>query len=360
MTAVLQLKKITGSHKGVKISKFLKDSLNEWKIPTNKVYFVLSDNAANMKLAIKEAGLEKNSLSCVIHTLQLCITDKLFKQQTIVNDLIAKSRKIVTHFHHSSSFMDMQHEIQQQLKLPQHSLIQDVVTRWNSTFYMLERLVEQKTSLTLFFIRNQKCNASNLNEDQWLLAETLILVLKHFEVPTLEMSENRASVSQIIPFIVSMESYLAYASKNAGEIKTIIEELKKDFMSRFSSYKYNKNLNMSTVLDPRFKLSYAISDEEKDTIKSNIQEKYMNLNKTDITDCLLTTDNLTQSNNETNTSSELTQEPIKKLKMAENIYNFYQVSKAPLDTELTKSTKVKNCKKLSTEAQIYLGKKEKM
>ncbi|XP_065645609.1 zinc finger BED domain-containing protein 4-like [Hydra vulgaris] len=207
---------ILSSHTGVKISKFLKDSLNEWKIPTNKVYFVLSDNAANMKLAIKEAGLEKNSLSCVIHTLQLCITDKLFKQQTIVNDLIAKSRKIVTHFHHSSSSMDMLHEIQQQLKLPQHSLIQDVVTRRNSTFYMLERLVEQKTSLTLFFIRNQKCNASNLNEDQWLLAETLILVLKHFEVATLEMSENRASVSQIIPFIVSVEAYLAYASENAG------------------------------------------------------------------------------------------------------------------------------------------------
>ncbi|XP_065666003.1 zinc finger BED domain-containing protein 4-like [Hydra vulgaris] len=228
---------------------------------------------------------------------------------------------------------------------------------------MLERLVEQKTSLTLFFIRNQKCNASNLNEDQWLLAETLILVLKHFEVATLEMSENRASVSQIIPFIVSMEAYLAYASENAGEIKTIIEELKKDFISRFSSYKYNKSLNMSTVLDPRFKLSYAISDEEKDTIKSNIQEKYMNLNKTDITDCLLTTDNLTQSDNETNTSSESNQEPsspLKKLKMAENIYNFYQVSKAPLDTELTKSTKVRNCKKLSTEAQIYLEKKEKI
>ncbi|XP_047138980.2 zinc finger BED domain-containing protein 4 [Hydra vulgaris] len=293
MTAVLQLKKITGSYTGVKISTFLKDSLNEWKIPTNKVYFVLSDNAANMKLAIKEAGLEKNSLSCVIHTLQLCITNKLFKHQTIVNDLIAKSRKIVTHFHHSSSSMDMLHEIQQQLKLPQHSLIQDVVTRWNSTVYMLERLVEQKTSPTLFFIRNQKCNASNLNEDQWLLAETLILVLKHFEVATLEISENRASVSQIIPFIVSMEAYLVYASENAGEIKTIIEELKKDFKVLIYSYKYNKNLNMSRVLDPRFKLSYAISDEEKDTIKSNIQEKYMNLNKTGITDCLLTTDNLT-------------------------------------------------------------------
>ncbi|XP_047135558.1 zinc finger BED domain-containing protein 4-like [Hydra vulgaris] len=128
MTAVLQLKKITGSHTGVKISKFLKDSLNEWKIPTSKVYFVLSDNAANMKLAIKEAGLEKNYLSCVIHTLQLCVTDKLFKQHTVVNDLTAKSRKIVTHFHHSPSSMDMQHEMQQQLKLPQHSLIQDVAT----------------------------------------------------------------------------------------------------------------------------------------------------------------------------------------------------------------------------------------
>ncbi|XP_065665361.1 zinc finger BED domain-containing protein 4-like [Hydra vulgaris] len=228
MIAVLQLKKMTGSHTGVKISKFLKGSLNEWKISTNKVYFVLSDNAANMKLAIKEAGLEKNSLSYVIHTLQLCINDKLFKQQTIVNDLIAKARKIGTHFHHSLPSMDMLHEIQ------------DVVTRWNSTFYMLER--------------NQKCNASKLTEDQWLLAETLILVLKHFVAATLEMNENRASVSQIVPFIVSMEAYLAYASEKTG----------------FSAI--NKNLNIPTVLDPRFKLSYVISDEEKETIKTNILE----------------------------------------------------------------------------------------
>ena len=36
------------------------------------------------------------------------------------------------------------HRIQEQLNCPVHKLIQDEPTRWNTTYYMLDRLLEQK------------------------------------------------------------------------------------------------------------------------------------------------------------------------------------------------------------------------
>ena len=33
------------------------------------------------------------------------------------------------------------------LGLPKHALVQDIVTRWNSTFNMVERICEQAASL---------------------------------------------------------------------------------------------------------------------------------------------------------------------------------------------------------------------
>ena len=42
------------------------------------------------------------SISCFLHSLQLVLHDAIFVQRKIV-DIIAKCRKIVSHFNHSSS-----------------------------------------------------------------------------------------------------------------------------------------------------------------------------------------------------------------------------------------------------------------
>ena len=46
--------------------------------------------------------------------------------------LTAASRKIVGHFKHSTVAMGALIERQSLLKLPEHSLVQDIATRWNS------------------------------------------------------------------------------------------------------------------------------------------------------------------------------------------------------------------------------------
>ena len=63
----------------------------------------------------------------------------------------------------------------------------------------------------------------------------LVCILKHFESATKEMSKETACTSEIIPFIYAMEKFLDYACDTATEIKTVVYELKKDFICRFQN-----------------------------------------------------------------------------------------------------------------------------
>jgi hypothetical protein len=65
----------------------------------------------------------------------------------VINDIRKRCRQIVTFFHQSTKAMDKLKDIQAQL--PDHKLVQEVDTRWNSTFYMFERIIEQHEAVTL-------------------------------------------------------------------------------------------------------------------------------------------------------------------------------------------------------------------
>ena len=66
-----------------------------------------------------------------------------------VQDMLSVCRKIVSHYHHSHVASSCFTRNQQQLDLPSHALIQDIDTRWNSTFYMLERLLQQRKAISV-------------------------------------------------------------------------------------------------------------------------------------------------------------------------------------------------------------------
>ena len=80
------------------------------------------------------------------------IPSYLLTNPALCNDfLLAQARPMMMN-HHTSRRSNVAYKtfekIQEQLGVPQHSLIQDEPTRWNSSFYMLERLLEQRVALT--------------------------------------------------------------------------------------------------------------------------------------------------------------------------------------------------------------------
>ena len=61
-----------------------------------------------------------------------------------VENALSGGRKIVGHFKHSPLASQELKKSQKELMKPEHCLIQDVKTRWNSTHDMAERLLEQR------------------------------------------------------------------------------------------------------------------------------------------------------------------------------------------------------------------------
>ncbi|XP_012561149.2 zinc finger BED domain-containing protein 4-like isoform X1 [Hydra vulgaris] len=146
-TAVLRVIHFPEKHTGVHIKKYLQKGLETFEIPLSNIHLIVTDNASNMKAAVKNSGM--SSIPCFIHTFQLCIHDSIFSQETI-NEILTLCRGITTHFNHSPIACAKLKLIQQQLSTVPHKMKQDVPTRWNSSFEMLQRTFEQKVPLAIY------------------------------------------------------------------------------------------------------------------------------------------------------------------------------------------------------------------
>lgn len=136
---LLTVNAVFESHTGECIHEIFLTLLKGWDIDTQHVHLVLRDNGINMIKGIRLA--EMPALSCSAHTLQLIINDGL-NSQRMVGDILAKLKSIATHFNYSAQ--QWISVIQEEVGVPQHSIIQAVSIRWNSTLHMIVRMLEQK------------------------------------------------------------------------------------------------------------------------------------------------------------------------------------------------------------------------
>ena len=122
-----------------------------------------------------------DDVSCVGHTLQLCVEEGL--DGATISMMLAKARKIVGHFSHSALATGELHRVQKWNKKEERSLARDVATRWNSSFFMLQRLVQEKTAVNTVLedesiTKPSDCSRLKLTGAQWDLAEALVTALK--------------------------------------------------------------------------------------------------------------------------------------------------------------------------------------
>ena len=118
--------------------------LDEWDTKKECVHLVLRDNATNIDKEMRDAGL--TNYGCFAHSLQLVVNDGILSPRS-VSDLLAICRQIVGHFKRSTIAYEKLNQLQKSLSVPQHHLKQDEPTRWNSSLYMLQSVVEQKYHL---------------------------------------------------------------------------------------------------------------------------------------------------------------------------------------------------------------------
>ncbi|XP_028414611.1 zinc finger BED domain-containing protein 4-like [Dendronephthya gigantea] len=253
MSLVLETLKFDLSHTAQHIADALLQVADNWNIST-KVVAIVTDNASNIVAAVKITGWIH--VPCFAHTLNLIVSEAI-KSDERVNDLKKRCKQIVTFFHQSVKATEKLKEVQFQLKLPEHKLIQEVDTRWNSTFYMFERILEQHQAITTALCLNSR-NELCLSLADVKLLEASLSILQPFEAATREISADKyVSISKAIPLARSLQHITAGRSHET----TLGSELSAQMRRRYTAIERAHLLALSTLMDPRLK-KMAFSNSE--------------------------------------------------------------------------------------------------
>ncbi len=159
------------------------------------------------------------------------------------------------HFKHSQLAYSKLKEIQTTLGMPNHRLIQDVATRWNSSLYMQQSIVSQKVSLAAYSTEND--SIPQLTSHQLDMIEKMITILKPIEDITQSFSSDNASASIVIPFVRSLRKSFEDCTDDRG-VQTMKHEMLASLNRRFSDIETKEVLVLSTLLDPLLRTNFSV------------------------------------------------------------------------------------------------------
>uniref|UniRef100_A0A1X7U6N5 hAT-like transposase RNase-H fold domain-containing protein n=1 Tax=Amphimedon queenslandica TaxID=400682 RepID=A0A1X7U6N5_AMPQE len=129
------------------------------------------------------------------HTLNLIVQGAIAADDQL-SSLETKCKHIVSYFHRSVT-----------LNLPTHKLIQEVETRWNSTFYMFQQYLEQHNAITTTLCLLDKKYLCLDNIEHMKDAVGLLGLFK--SVTTEVSSEAYVFLSKVIPLVFENNHLLA-------------------------------------------------------------------------------------------------------------------------------------------------------
>ncbi|XP_032428200.1 zinc finger BED domain-containing protein 1-like [Xiphophorus hellerii] len=272
------------SHTAENIACVKASLMEEWGI-SGKVTCMVTDGAPNMVACVRELKLRHHI--CVAHTLNL-VVKRALDQHPVLSGLRAKARKLVDYFRSSTtvkvcSFLLFQYimlivclysycsdlmayssvslkekltQVQLQLGMQATKLMQEVETRWNSTYLMLQRLVELREPVGAA-LAGLHTDIPFFTASEFDIVVACLSLLSPFYDATTELSaEEHMSASKVIPLLKMIEKALQEEdTKSAPAVAVEIgEQLIRQLREKLHMLQSMSILSLATLLDPRFKL----------------------------------------------------------------------------------------------------------
>jgi zinc finger BED domain-containing protein 1 (E3 SUMO-protein ligase ZBED1) len=198
----------------------------------------------------------------------------------VIKDLQDKVKKIVEHFHRSTLASDKLMAIQRQMRPDSNpvKLKNDVVTRWNSTYLMFQRILEiqEPVEATIAVLKKP---VESLSAAEWEILREVCQILRPFELVTVEISsEKSVTASKIIVLVNGLKTAInkmktTVTSTTAEQLVTTISA---EITRRFKDFELTTTLARATFLDPRFKKMGFCSDSAFTTIRDKVTNALAN------------------------------------------------------------------------------------
>uniref|UniRef100_A0A3B5PVV0 Uncharacterized LOC111606838 n=1 Tax=Xiphophorus maculatus TaxID=8083 RepID=A0A3B5PVV0_XIPMA len=286
-TYLLDCRRFTGRHTGEHIASAFEEITEEYGI-RDKISYIITDNAPNMKCAFKVHMPQQQSddseseednlddehlwedinseedidlpwssgerLSCFAHSLQLVVHDGMKEVKTI-SRTIAKTSKFATLLHSSSQFKDkFEAAFGTNKSVPAAN-----TTRWNSTFKQVQALttLEHKS---LSEMCNKDYEDVVFSAREWNQLKELCIVLSPFaEATELTQGERSVTISMVVPTVLDLNTHLL----KMEETRIFSGIFTKTNMAKDSGREEPFNHDVyffAAMLDPQFGLSWVDLD----------------------------------------------------------------------------------------------------
>ena len=158
-------------------------------------------------------------------------------------DLIDKCRSLVKTISRSQILTAFVNRERENMRI-RRGLAQDCITRWNSTYYFLESLVQNKqVLLNLFTNKREICASSKqretlssfeLSSDDWAIIVLLLQVLNPFSQATKLMSGSHYPTIGLCLFTIrTIKDYLESQSDDDSSIKITLKAFLLDSLNKY-------------------------------------------------------------------------------------------------------------------------------
>lgn len=191
-----------------------------------------------LKVKCAENGGDADFNGCVDHILELT-TGLAFENTPHSEDVMKKCRKHVTHFNESSQANAILLKKQEGGAGRPVYCIQDVVTRWWSTYSMGQRLLRLRPYIQIMVGERSLPADLNLTDSQWAILQDTLTLLEPFMVAQRVLEgEKYVTISLVLVIIMKIREKLvaAIASVNSTDhVKTLATTLLNNFNVHWGS-----------------------------------------------------------------------------------------------------------------------------
>ncbi|XP_061507179.1 zinc finger BED domain-containing protein 4-like [Anopheles gambiae] len=213
----------------------------------NKVEIIVTQNSRMAKAADDYTNLRR--LPCFAHSLNQIV------QEAIANSIqstLAKVKHTVQHFKTNSKASQLLMQLQNQKSV---KLKLDFPARWNSTYDMVDRFLQNKTSLQSYFdLFKPEITIQNY---EWPVLEQALEVLNVFNKATdficVEKSVTISHVGVLRKMLLEHLTRFADRDEIVSGVRTMICTLQEGLINQLDPFKECTFVTQSMLLDPRIK-----------------------------------------------------------------------------------------------------------
>ncbi|XP_012218599.1 zinc finger BED domain-containing protein 4-like [Linepithema humile] len=243
------------NHTAEYLAYFLNTVIENFKLDHSKITAVITNNVANVQLAIEKTIGTHKHLFCFANILSLIVSDALINIPH-VREIISKVKKIITIVRSSVVASDELKNLQLHDGKTEGTVlkfIQDVTTSSDSIFYMLNRFLELEQYVYPVI---SKCDnpPDMLKRNEIQILKDMVSLIKPIANVITEVSgESYATCSVIIPLVHCMKASIYYNKPNTKMGIEFKEKLQSAIKNRCENFENDKIKSCATILDPRFK-----------------------------------------------------------------------------------------------------------